>query len=138
MSGEGGLSWLNRDILGDYCEPYSLSFESAVLILFGPAWTAVVPWTAPRISDEDLALAGACPDMYRAKMAEQWFPWGTAVAIYDSTRDDAATTIQRHFRGWWVRMRTAFNPNTRIGAYYALKEFRTFILRMAASPPPEK
>ena len=39
----------------------------------------------------------------------------------------AATVIQKHFAGWKVRMATAFNPETRLGAYYAMREFRALI-----------
>ena len=84
-------------------------------ILFGPSWTAVVPLTAPRISDEDLARAAECDDMYRKAMAEKWFPWGMTVGLYDGTRHDAATVIQSCFRGWRVRMRTTFNPHAHRG-----------------------
>jgi hypothetical protein len=36
----------------------------------------------------------------------------------------AATVIQKHFAGWKVRMA---NPETRLGAYYAMREFRALI-----------
>ena len=39
----------------------------------------------------------------------------------------AATVVQKHFAGWKVRMATAFNPETRLGAYYAMREFRALI-----------
>lgn len=122
-SGDGGVSWLHR--IEDQFRGglFEISFENAVLRLFGPEWMAVVPLTAPRLADEDLAIADACDDMYRAAMAEDWFPWGRTVGLYDTRRIDAATTIQRFFRGWRVRRRTAWDPMTRLGRFYELREF---------------
>ena len=126
-SGSGGVAWLKRNEAFFQGMPFEVSFKTAVAVLFGPAWTAVVPLTAPRISDEGLASAEACHGIYTKAMAETWCPWGLTVGLYDSSRHDAATSIQRRYRGWRARMRTAFDPNTRIGAYYALREFRRML-----------
>lgn len=40
----------------------------------------------------------------------------------------AAIVVQKHFRGWKARMMTAFNPMTRLGAYYVLREFRAMVI----------
>ena len=119
LTGSGGIS---RLVMNERCLD-EISLEKAVATLFGPTWMAVRPLTVPRISDVDLARADACDAMYRAAMAEPWFPWGRTIGMYDTRRTDAAVQIQRHFRGWRVRLRIAFNPNTPLGAYYALRLF---------------
>ena len=55
-------------------------------------------------------------------------PWGKTVGTYLVDRVAAATTIQKHYRGWKARMATTFNPTTTIGAYYALRDFRAMTL----------
>ena len=90
---------------------------------FGPEWTAVVPSTCPVIAEADEASAERC--WFDQAAATAFVPWDKSIAMYSPVHTQAAVTIQRHFRGWRVRMRTAFDPNTRIGAYYALREFHT-------------
>lgn len=131
-SGSGGLPWLRT--VEEYfrgCQPFEISLESAVSALFGPGWTVVVPPTVETLSAADAkALADACDALYRSFMAESWFPWGRTVGLYDTRRSvAAATTIQRWYRGWRVRMRTAFDPNTRLGRFYVLREFQRKLLR---------
>ena len=116
----GGVSCLkeNMSYIG---ETRVVSFEHAIKLFFGDDWTAVIPMTCPRISKRDIALCRDCDAMVRSLE----LPWGKSVAMYSSARKDAAVTIQRHFRGWRARMKTTFNPHTRIGAYYALRAFDT-------------
>ena len=122
-SGQGGIAWFNANVRfvnernGD-----DASIERLVELFFGCEWTAVVPLTRPEIGAADLESAERCRDDRRDATTRP--PWGHVIAMYSPMRSEAAIVIQRHFRGWRTRMRTAFDPNTRIGAYYALREFR--------------
>lgn len=128
-SGEGGVWWLRRvDAHFRGAFPFEISFPAAVSAIFGPDWSAVVPPTAPRATLDDLARAEESDGMYRAFVADGRVPWGRTVSLHDPTRTRAATTIQRFYRGWRVRMRTAFDPRTSIGRFYALREFRRTLL----------
>ena len=122
-TGSGGIAWLRScaRFLGHDTDVF---FERAVEKFFGLGWSAVVPVTRPRMCDDDLELCRACSAIFGD--ADTMVPRNRPVAYYDSaaSADGAATTIQRHFRGWQVRMRTSFDPHTRIGAYYAIRAFR--------------
>jgi len=42
-------------------------------------------------------------------------------------REAAATHVQSHFRGWMARRTHAWDPNTRLGRFYALREFAALL-----------
>lgn len=118
-TGTGGVEYYRRNLedLGDDF----VSFELLAARFFAPSWTVLaLPPTLPRITDEAMLLAEqACPDDYR------YGPWGITVGVYHDPVDrvSAARTIQRCFRGWRVRMKTAFDPRTSLGAHYAMRGF---------------
>ena len=118
VSGVGGIGWYKKQL--DYMG-YLVSFEAFAAKFFAPGWTFLkLPITRPHLSPEVVALAKTC----HAKMGGyRSGPWGKTVGTYLVHRNAAATTIQKHFRGWRVRMVTAFNPTTPIGAYFALRDF---------------
>ena len=96
--------------------------------LFGSLWRAIIPTTRPRLSKEDIKWCKDSRGIYKKSFT---YPlWHTTIGIYDNTRKNAAIIIQKHFRSWQVRMRNTFNPNTKIGAYYALKEFNKLVLML--------
>ena len=102
-----------------------LTFDLITEKFFAPNWTVnTLPLARPKIQPELVDLAEACPN----KMGDCWFgPWSETVGTYLVHRNVAATVIQKHYRGWKVRMATTFNPTTAIGAYYALRDFRCLV-----------
>ena len=124
-SGSGGVEHLKANVR--FIGRDEASLELLVVLFFGPGWTAVVPLTRPEIAAADYALAEGCLVVQTTATTRRRRPWGKVVASYRPARTDAAVTIQRHFRGWRVRMRTAFDPHTRLGAYYALRAFREML-----------
>ena len=123
-SGSGGIGWYKANVadMGD-----NLSFAAFAAHFFAPGWTVLdLPLTRPRIAPDLVQLAEACP----AKMGNyRCGPWGNTVGTYLVERDLAATTIQKHYRGWRARMATAFNPTTSLGRYYAMRDFKALLNR---------
>jgi hypothetical protein len=115
-SSSADVSWVSS--FG--CDEFS--FEHIVKVFLGKEWTCVVPMitTMHRLSKDDLALSRECGHLDRTQPHR---PLAKVIAWYSTERHDAAVTIQRHFRGWRVRMTTTFNPHTRIGAFYVLQAF---------------
>ena len=122
-SGVGGIGWYKRNLdnMG-----HRISFQEFAEKFFSASWTiSRLPLTRPEISPALIQLADACS----MKMGDyRCGPWGKTVGTYLVHRNVAATTIQKHFHGWKVRMSTAFNPRTTLGAYYALREFRALLV----------
>ena len=119
-SGRGGISWLKRN--ADVISPDFLSLSFAVRTFFGPQWTvASLPMTRPSVPDDAVERAKDCP---RRLGNCKYGPWNRTVGTYFRERIEAATVIQRHFRGWRVRMATTFNPHTRLGRFCALRMLR--------------
>ena len=130
-NGTGGYAFYRA---GVYFMEYftdSLSFKHVIKRFFGNSWTAKKMNTRnrdiPRISDEDQKLLKTCEATYITAINTKNYPGGVLIGYYDMTRYNAATVIQKHFRGWITRLRTAFNPNTTIGEYYALKSYRELV-----------
>ena len=119
-SGAGGLGYYRKNVeaLGD-----RVSIEVLIEAFFGPGWALrALPLTRPRTPEELVLLAKSmCP---AATGDYRCGPWTRVIAIYPFGREMAATVIQRHFRGWRVRMATAFNPTTPLGCLLELREFR--------------
>jgi hypothetical protein len=122
VSGSGGIAWLKAN--ERYIEVNEASFAHAVKTFFGPDWQAAeLPMTRPRISDEHLDNMSACRALFKSQYGP--VPWHKKLIVfYSNVRMNAAITIQRHFRGWQVRMQTTFNPGSRIGAYYAMRAYQ--------------
>ena len=130
--GVGGIGWYRKNLenmktCGTLSGEYfgrKMTFEAFAAKFFAPDWTVLqLPrfFTRPKIQQEFVALAKTCDAAMRCYY---YGPWGRTVGTYFVHRNAAATTIQKHFRGWRVRMATAFNPTTPIGAYFALRDFR--------------
>ena len=121
---DGGIGWYKKQ-LESMGMDYFVSFEAFAAKFFAPNWTVLkLPLTRPRIAQELVALAKTC----HTKMGSyRRGAWGKTVGTYFVHRNAAATTIQKHFRGWRVRMATTFNPTTPIGAYFALRDFRALV-----------
>ena len=116
----GDIEWYKKQL--DYTR--YVSFVKFAVRFFAPSWTIMkLSITRPHLSPELIALAKTC----HAKMGHPSEPWNKTVGTYFVHRNDAATTIQKHFRGWKVRMATTFNPTTPIGAYFTLRDFRALI-----------
>lgn len=119
-SGSGGLSYYRRNVedLG-----VCVSLEALVDAFFAPGWTLrPTPLTLPHTPSDLVTLAKTvCP---RAIGDYRRGPWGKAVAMYPAEREEAATVVQRFFRGWRVRMAVRFNPHTAFGAWLERREFR--------------
>jgi hypothetical protein len=116
-SGDGGIGWYKTNLAD--MQDDALSFDRFAAAFFAPDWTVVL--TCPDgagMAPELVQFAKACPSSHR------FGPRSRTVGTYIVDRVAAATTIQKHFRGWQVRMATAFNPATPIGAYYAMRGFR--------------
>jgi hypothetical protein len=120
-SGDGGIGWYKTNLAD--LQDDALTFDRFASAFFAPDWAVVgLPLTCPGMAPELVQLAKACPT--KKGSAHQHGPWGRTVGTYIVDRVAAATTIQKHFRGWQVRMATAFNPATPLGAYYAMRGFR--------------
>lgn len=122
-SGSGGIEYYRTNVenLGENF----ISLEIFVTKFFS-GWTVYYkPSTTPQVSHEAMRLAKECPDDYMCG------PWGITVGIYHNPVDrvSAATTIQKCFRGWRVRMKTAFDPQTSLGAYYVMRGFDELVPR---------
>lgn len=124
-SGRGGVGFYRRN-LEDLGEDL-VSLEVLVAMFFERSWTLkesprTLPRTLPRIAWPGPARdSGTAPHGTRR--------WGTTVGVYHNPVDrvSAARTIQKCFRGWRVRMKTAFDPRTSLGAYYAMRGFRELV-----------
>ena len=122
LTGTGGIAHLKR--ISACLRVDVLSLDFAARKFFGPTWSALaLPLTRPRVPDELVALAKGCP----ARLGDyNKGPWRRTVGTFFTSfrdRQGAATTIQKHFRGWRIRMRTTFNPHTKLGGYYARRGF---------------
>jgi hypothetical protein len=117
----GGLSWYKRhaDILDD------IALETLVRRFFGEAWRpGPLPMTLPKPTAEQLAVAAACEQRLGDYHCG---PWSRLIGTYFYERERAATAIQKHFRGWRVRMATTFNPETPIGYLLEMRRFRALV-----------
>ena len=124
-SGSGGVGWYKENL--EDLGARLVSLDSFVARFFASDWAALsLPMTRPKITPELIQVAEACPE----KMGDcRIGPWGKTVGTYLVDRISAATTIQKHYRGWRVRMATAFNPNTTLGAFYVMRDFRQLLER---------
>ena len=113
--GEGGIGWYKKQKQKQNLPDYKLSFVDT---FFGPGWVAgELPLTRPRVTPEEIS---ACHELADRKREERC-PWDKVVATYFKDRTDAATIIQKRYRGWKVRLATTFNPNTPLGRFNALR-----------------
>jgi hypothetical protein len=128
-NGQGGYAFYRTSVYFMDIFKFSLPFKRVIERFFGNSWTAkkINTRTIPRISDEDQKLLKTCEATYITAINTKNYPGACLIGYYDMTRSDSATVIQKHFRGWTTRLRTAFNPNTTIGKYYALKSYRELV-----------
>lgn len=118
QSGTGGMGFYKKNVedLGD-----DIEIASFVGHFFGPEWrVAPLPMTRPKIREDYLVLeAGAF-----AHYSHYHFgPWFKVVGVYPMEREEAATTIQKMYRGWRARIKYTFNPHTSFGKFLIMREF---------------
>ena len=107
---EGGIGLYKK------CMQDDISLDSFVRHFFGPKWTAApLPLTRPKFKDNYLE------HMLKALLYAA--PMFKLVGVYNVEREEAAVTIQKMYRGWRVRMKYTFNPNTSFGKFLILRDF---------------
>lgn len=117
-SGSGGISWYKKNIafLPDF-----LSLENAIDTFFGSEWKIQIPLTRPLLSDTKEVSYDDYFDNYRCG------PWDHTIGIFVLNKNEAATIIQKYYRGWRVRMKYRYDPETRLGKYVINKMFKELI-----------
>jgi hypothetical protein len=106
---EGGIGLYKKSVQDE------ISLDSFVGHFFGPGWTAApLPLTRPKVKDNYLELV---------LKGHIYAPMFKLVGVYNVERVEAAVTIQKMYRGWRVRMKYTFNPNTSFGEFLILRDF---------------
>lgn len=126
-SGEGRIGFYRKNMT-EYTEDgqRALSIDGFASKFFGADWRVLpMPMTRPTLPK---ALVKCAHDASEAswKWLHGYVQTKTCtIGLFDGIHlVRAATTIQRYYRGWKVRLDTAFNPNTKLGYFYALRDFR--------------
>lgn len=122
QSGTGGIGFYKKNLedLGD-----DIEINIFVRHFFGPGWkVAPLPMTRPMMREGYLKLVEVANGHYDHY---HYGPWFKVVGIYPMEREEAATTIQKIYRGWRVRIKYTFNPNTSLGKFLIMREFRKAI-----------
>jgi hypothetical protein len=121
-SGEGGIGWYKKQL-----DPFGerMSQELVVDKFFGPGWVAgALPLTRPFATPEAISM---CRGLDHRMGDYRSGPWDKVVGTFFTERTDAAKTIQKHYRGWKVRLVTTFNPNTSLGRFLELRHFNNLL-----------
>lgn len=119
-SGSGGIGYYKKNLENlnvDY-----IGLDAYVLRFFGPEWNAApLPITRPRPSKNTIDLVNNCKAAY---FDYNGGPWFRVVGVFPMERTSAATSIQKYFRGWRVKMKYRHNPNTTLGRYTCMRLFQ--------------
>lgn len=88
--------------------------------MFGESYEFEIPENVTTASEECYAT-----EKVRYNGVNNITPWGLTIGLIDSSSraDNAATVIQKMFRGWQARIKYRYNPNTTLGKYCTLEMF---------------
>ena len=117
----GGVSWYKRHVC---CFGADFDIETYVHTFFGNDWImGPLPATIAKPTEDQIVSSKT----YEARLGNYLCgPWGRTVGTFFVDRSLAATVIQKHFRGWRVRMETTFNPNSPFGFACLKRRFLGF------------
>ena len=120
-AGEGGLDIF----LANLVELQNAHImEKFIGNIFGTGYSFVLSESIPTANKECFIKGWEALE----KIKYESGPWDKTIGMFDTTMaEQAAITIQKHFRGWKDRMRYRYNPNTRLGRYCAMKLFEQLI-----------
>ena len=134
----GGVYWYKRHI---NCFGADLNLQTYVHKFFGKDWRlSKLPLTLPKVSADQIESVKTC----ETRLGRSNDSWGRLAGTFFVDRMLAATVIQKHFRGWRVRMETTFNPNSPFGFACLKRRFLGFSeedlggcapLRQGVAPP---
>lgn len=114
LDGVGGISRYKQNM--DFFKGYmmeEISLDHAVKMFFGD-WKLVIPMTRPFLDNaKDLVKD------YKDVTGE----WDRVVGTFTLDKNKAATIIQKYYRGWKVRLKICYDPETTLGKYLIMKMF---------------
>ena len=115
LDGIGGISKYKQNVV--FLEMEDITFDRAVKLFFGD-WNLVIPMTRPFLNNaKDLVK-----DYRQVTGSGQW---DRVIGTFLIDKNNAATIIQKYYRGWKIRLKICCDPETTLGKYLIMKMFNS-------------